>query len=236
VRRDAPRPVDMAPLFADMEAASGLFTAGAYAKAIPVLQKILERDPHNLDAQLRLATCYSSLGRDDAAVDAFRKAAAMAPDSQDVRLYLALHYARTSEWARAVPLLEQVVKESPDRLTAVEALGALKAREGLAAMERGDTPSALADLERARQLQGAAFRNDLELGVLYLDARRFEEARGALDRALAAKPDDPMALFKRAQVSVVLREPDSSARVEAARRKADATTRALIERERLFRQ
>jgi len=72
--------------------------------------------------------------------------------------------------------------------------------------------------------------------VLYLDARRFEEARGALDRALAAKPDDPMALFKRAQVSVVLREPDSSARVEAARRKADATTRALIERERLFRQ
>ena len=236
VRRDAPRPVDMAPLFADMEAASGLFTAGAYAKAIPVLQKILERDPHNLDAQLRLATCYSSLGRDDAAVDAFRKAAAMAPDSQDVRLYLALHYARTSEWASAVPLLEQVVKESPDRLTAVEALGALKAREGLAAMERGDTPSALADLERARQLQGAAFRNDLELGVLYLDARRFEEARGALDRALAAKPDDPMALFKRAQVSVVLREPDSSARVEAARRKADATTRALIERERLFRQ
>jgi tetratricopeptide (TPR) repeat protein len=234
VRKDAPRPVDMAPLFADMEAASGLFTAGAYAKAIPVLEKILDRDPHNLDAQLRLATCYSSLGRNDAAVDAFRKAAAMAPDSQDVRMYLALHYARTADWPRAVPLLEQVVKESPDRLTAVEALGGLKAREGVAAMQRGDTPSAIAALERARQLQGAAFRNDLELGVLYLDARRFEDARAALDRALAAKPDDPMALFKRAQVSVLLHEPDSNARVEAARRKADATTRALIERERLF--
>jgi hypothetical protein len=36
-------------------------------------------------------------------------------------------------------------------------------------------------------------------------------------------------------VSVLLKEPDSSARIAAARAKADATTRALIERERLFR-
>ena len=44
-----------------------------------------------------------------------------------------------------------------------------------------------------------------------------------------------MALFKRAQVSVLLRESDSGARIEKARQHADATTRGLIERERLFR-
>jgi hypothetical protein len=44
-----------------------------------------------------------------------------------------------------------------------------------------------------------------------------------------------MALFKRAQVSALLNEPDKNARIERARRKADPTTRALIERERLFR-
>ena len=43
-----------------------------------------------------------------------------------------------------------------------------------------------------------------------------------------------MALFKRAQVSVLLGEPDQAARIDAARRRADATTRDLIERERLF--
>jgi D-serine deaminase-like pyridoxal phosphate-dependent protein len=43
-----------------------------------------------------------------------------------------------------------------------------------------------------------------------------------------------MALFKRAQVSVLLREPDQAERIAAARRRADATTRPLIERERLF--
>jgi hypothetical protein len=44
-----------------------------------------------------------------------------------------------------------------------------------------------------------------------------------------------MALFKRAQVSVLLHEPDAPARIALAREKADATTRTLIERERLFR-
>jgi hypothetical protein len=43
-----------------------------------------------------------------------------------------------------------------------------------------------------------------------------------------------MALFKRAQVSVLLNEPDAAARIDVARRKADETTRSLIASERLF--
>ena len=43
-----------------------------------------------------------------------------------------------------------------------------------------------------------------------------------------------MALFKRAQVSVLLNEPDQGARIERARRYADQKTRPLIARERLF--
>ncbi len=102
-------------------------------------------------------------------------------------------------------------------------------------MDAGRTEEAIADFERARALRPAAFTHDLELGVLYLAARRFEDARAALDRALAAHPGDPMALFKRAQVSVLLREPDSAARIEQARQRADAVTRPLIDNETLFR-
>ena len=43
-----------------------------------------------------------------------------------------------------------------------------------------------------------------------------------------------MALFKRAQVSVLLHEPDQAARIAIARERADATTRRLIAAERLF--
>jgi tetratricopeptide (TPR) repeat protein len=234
VRRDAPRPADMMPLLAVIEQASALFGAEQYARAVPVLERILGADPNNLAAMLRLATAHSSLGHGPTAVEIFQRAAAIAPASQDVRTYLALHYARTHEWERAVPLLEQVVAESPDRLTAVEALASLRVRQGEQAMDAGQTDQAIAAFERARALQPAPFKRDLELGVLYLAARRYPEARTALDRALAVQPSGAMALFKRAQVSVLLDEPDRAARIALARDKADATTRALIDRERLF--
>ena len=43
-----------------------------------------------------------------------------------------------------------------------------------------------------------------------------------------------MALFKRAQVSVLLNEPDKAARIDLARTRADKTTRDLIANEKLF--
>jgi arylsulfatase A-like enzyme/Flp pilus assembly protein TadD len=234
VRRDAPRPADMTKLFPLMDRASALFAGERYVEVIPLLREIRAADPYNLAAALRLAAAHSSLGQAAHAEAAFKEAAAIAPNSQDVRTYLAMHYARTADWQRAVPMLEQVVRESPDRATAAEALGRLKVREGSAAMGAERTDAAIAAFERARALLGAAFRNDLELGVLYLASRKFAESRTALDRALAARPDDPMALFKRAQVSVLLNEPDRAHRISQARAKADETTRPLIERERLF--
>jgi thioredoxin-like negative regulator of GroEL len=102
-------------------------------------------------------------------------------------------------------------------------------------MAVGDTAGASGSLERARSMQGDAFRHYLELGVLYLAARRLEEAKAALDRVPPNDPAYAMALFKRAQVSVLLNEPDRATRIDAARRHADSTTRDLIARERLFR-
>src|SRR5262249_16838676 len=151
--------------------------------------------------------------------------------------------------------------ETPDRLPAVEALAVVRERQGrileaialrqkiylarkpsameLArlgelAMAAGRTGVAIDSFEKARALQGNQFRNDVELGVLYLAAKRLPEAKEALDRVLSTHPDDPMALFKRAQVSVLLGEPDRAARIELARRKANGATRGLIESERLF--
>jgi arylsulfatase A-like enzyme/Tfp pilus assembly protein PilF len=234
VRRDAPRPADMTALFASIDKASGLFVHKAYAEVIPLLEQILAKDPHNLDAALRLAASHSALGHNPQALAAFQRAAGIAPSSQDVRTYLGLHYARVKDWDRAAALLEQVVTESPDRATAVEALADVRVHQGDAAMDAGKTEAAIAAFERARTLQPSAFTHDLDLGVLYLAARRFEDARQALDRVLAAHPDDAMALFKRAQVSVLLNEPDRRERIEAAKKGADAVTRPLIERERLF--
>jgi choline-sulfatase len=260
-RGEAPRAADMTPLFPLLDRASTLFVSGKYAEAMPVLKEILARDSRNLDALLRLATSQSALGQAAAADATFDRAAQLAPASDDVRLYRALHLARGPEWMRAASLLEQVLITMPERVAALEALADLRERQGrpqdsialrlriqalrplsgpeliqlgMLAMSVADTPTAIRAFEGARAIQGKEFRQDLELGVAYLAARRFADARDALDRVPASHRGYPMALFKRAQVSVLLNEPDSAARIAAARSKADATTRELIARESLF--
>ena len=261
VRAGAPRPRDMAYLFETLDRAAVTFARGDYASSLPLLQKILDADPHNLMAALRIAAAHSALGHNEAALHAFRQAETIAPDSPDVRHYLAMHYVRVADWTKATPLLERVVAESPGRLPALEALAeareqqnrfpealelwrrvhAMRAatsaewiRIGEMSMAVGDTGSAIDAFENARAAQGRAFRHDLELGVLYLAARRFSESREALDRVPASHPGYAMALFKRAQVSVLLQEPDSAGRIAKAKAHADESTRALIENEKLF--
>jgi arylsulfatase A-like enzyme/Flp pilus assembly protein TadD len=261
IRQDAPRPAKMTELFPILDEAAALFVAERYAESIPLLERILAKDPMNLEAALRLATAHSSLGHQANALDAFRKAEAIAPDSADVRTYFALHLARTSEWARAVPMLERIVAEAPNKVPALEALALLRERQrrfddaialrerlhslrapsaaeliamGALAMQTQNTRLAIDSFERARSLQGDSFRHHLELGVALLAAGRLDAARDALDRVPKSHPGYPMALFKRAQVSVLLREPEAEQRIAAARANADDTTRALIAREALF--
>ena len=262
VRPGAPKPRNMTHLFEDLERASALFVAEEYRRAIPLLEKILKSDPGNVSTALRLGTAHSALGHEGQALDAFRQAEETAPGSIDVQHFLALHYVRSGDWERAAPRLERVLADSPGRLAAIEALAVVREKQGrlpealdlrlradairepsaaallhtgALAMAIGNTPVALQAFERARSLQGEKFAHHLELGVLYLESRRFAEARDALDHVPSSHPAFPMALFKRAQVSVLLREPDHAARIARAREHADDMTRQLIERERLFR-
>jgi tetratricopeptide (TPR) repeat protein len=158
-------------------------------------------------------------------------------------------------------MLERILAESPDKVPALEALALLRERQGqiddairlrqkaytlrsptaaelsrLGEMQMalGQTAPAIESYEKARALEGASFKHDTELGVLYLASQRFDDARAALDRVAPSDPNYAMALFKRAQVSVLLHEPDAPSRIAAARAHADGMTRALIAHERLF--
>jgi tetratricopeptide (TPR) repeat protein len=211
---------------------------------------------------LRLAVAHSALGHRPQALDWFGRAGRIAPGSDDVAHYLAMHYLGAGEPERAAPLFERVLTADPDRLPALAGLARVREAEGRPAeaaalveravavegptpaalarlgglrMAAGDTPAAIRAFERARDLDPVAFDRWLELGVLYLAARRLPEARDALDRVPPADPGYPMALFKRAQVAVLLAEPDRAERVRLALDRADGTTRGLIEGEPLFR-
>ena len=261
VRADAPHARTMTAFFVDLETASKRFGRGEYSAAIPILERVLTRDPGNATARLRLAVAHSVTGNQQAASALFAQARRERPESIDVRHYEAMHRLKFGRRDDAAALFESVLAAEPARLPALEALAQIRGEQGnteaaselLARviekkrdpapelirlgqlrMTVGDTPRALAAFERARGLLGDNFRSHLELGVLYLDAGRFAEARVALDRVPQNHPAYAMALFKRAQLAYAENEPDRAERLRLAKERADAVTRPLIEREALF--
>jgi len=261
VRGDAPNPKDMTYLFHDMDIGAGLFIRRDYAAAIPVFQRILEADPYNFMAALRLAVAYSVTDDPVQAQVYFDRAKAIDPTSIDLRHYQAMHYMKNKQWDLAGPLFESVLAESPDRLQDLEGLAQVYTREGqvnkaLALLQKivaikespalewarigqlkmslRDTKGAISAFETAHKLMGDSFTFNLELGMLYMADRRLNDAAASLDSVSRFHPAYPMALFKRAQVSVLLKEPGREQRVRQAWLQADNTTRPLIENERLF--
>ncbi len=228
LKANAPRAKDMTHLFAVLEESSALFANGRYREASRVFENILAQDPGNLMVALRLAAGASALGEDRAALGFFEKAAKIDPESLDLKHYLGLHHLRFGRPQEAESLLAAVAEATPDRLPAFSGMGEAR-------MMRGDTPGAITAFERARELAGSRFEQNLELGVCYLAARRFEEAAASLDLVPREHPGFAMALFKRAQAAVLLKEPDASERIRAAREAATPATRGLIANEKLFR-
>lgn len=262
LRDVAPNPRDMVHIYRDLDIGSGHFTRQNYAAAIEVFSRVLEVDPHNFMAAMRLAVAHSVTNQDEQAQHFFERAKSINPSSIDLRHYHAMHYMRTRRFDLAEPLFESVLLEMPERLPALQGLVSIYARQGKEQevmqlleriveikdspgkelvrlgqmrMARGDTQAAIRAFERASETLGRRFRQDLELGVLYLADRQFSNAASSLDKVSRSHPAYPMALFKRAQVSVLLGEADSEARVRKAWRQGDSTTRRLITAEKLFR-
>ena len=130
----------------------------------------------------------------------FEKAARMAPQSADVKVYLALHYARTPDWQRAVPLLEQVAAESPNRMPVLEALAAVRERQDR-------VPEALALRQRIYSLRTPTPAELVQLGQLAMDAGNtpvaldaFERARTAQGTRVPERPRTGFAVPRRAPV------------------------------------
>ena len=261
-RSDAPSAREMTHLFADLDRGSGLFVLERWQETISVFEKIARQDPNNLMVNLRLAVAYSLSGQGELAERYFAVAARIDPDSIDGQRYLALHYCRFGKLDQAEPRLDALLPRLEGNTAALECLAAIRFRRGRfdetarllervaslrpgsaavqsrlgeVRMALGETAGAIAAFEAAQRLEPDAFDRHLELGVLYLAARRLDQAGTELDSVPPSHRDYPMALFKRAQVSVLRGEADREERVRLAYRQADTTTRPLIASESLFR-
>ena len=95
-------------------------------------------------------------------------------------MYLALHYARGKDWAQAVPVLEQIVAASPERLPAVEGLAVVRARQGR-------LEEAVDLLWNVYELRTPTVAELVRLGGMAMEAGRTDTAIDAFERAQRAQ-------------------------------------------------
>jgi tetratricopeptide (TPR) repeat protein len=85
----------------------------------------LEKNPHEVQAAVRLGNLQADRGDLDSAASLYQRALAQQPNNADAALGLARVYSEKNENDKALPLLQQVLKEDPTNMLAHFRLSAL---------------------------------------------------------------------------------------------------------------
>ena len=143
-----------------------------------------------------LARQLEMAGKVDEAIATLQRAIALEPTAAELRAELATVYARQNKIIDALDTAEAALRVNPNNREANRLVGSIYA--ALADQKRplrpGDDPAsyaarATAALEQARHPAQMDLGLDLALGRLYLRARRYQEAIGALLRVFEAQPE-----------------------------------------------
>jgi tetratricopeptide (TPR) repeat protein len=85
----------------------------------------LQKNPHEVQAAVRLGDLQADRGDLDSATSLYQRALSQQPDNADAALGLARVYSEKNENEKALPLLQQVLKEDPTNMLAHFRLSAL---------------------------------------------------------------------------------------------------------------
>ena len=245
VRRSWPGGLDVSrPVQALLQESLDAINRGDAAKAKPLLEKVLRREPRNVDALNLKSIIAKRDGDTNAARQLMQRALAADPRRADIRANLGNLYASLGENEAAIAEYRTAVAAMPDfraaRLGLARSLVAIDDADGAIAEATTLIGRAANDAEAwnvlgtARQLAGddagaeEAFRKALGLAPGYVVARhnlgalltqlsRSEEALVELDAARAAGLGGPELAHNRASALMALgRFDDSRATLEAA--------------------
>jgi tetratricopeptide (TPR) repeat protein len=158
-----------------------LQSAGQVEAALAAFTRAARADP-SLALALRCGTLLESLGRLGDALDAYRAAVQMAPESGEASLKLGLYLRRTRDVESARVALERAVTLGPTSSEAWFALGLNRQdqREHIAAAEA---------YRRALDIRPDFAEAAVNLGICYQELGRLAEAKALYRRALDLRPD-----------------------------------------------
>lgn len=184
--------------------------------AVQVLQQVLAADASNGPASLLLADCLLQTGRDQDVIDlltpregqfgddlayayllgtalvrhgeaqrgqAFIDRIFQKGDSAEGRLLMGIALMAQRDYPAALPELAKAVELNP-------ALPSVHVQFGRALLGSGDQQAAAREFRRELERNPNDFQANLQLGILYKNEKRFDEALLCLQRAESVRPGD----------------------------------------------
>jgi len=153
--------------------------------AVQEFQHALELDPRGVEAQTGMAHAYENAGRVKDAEAGFQRVIAIRPDYWDGYNSLALFYDGQKRYDEAITQLHKALELTPDNAQLYFNLGAVY-------LDSGDLkkhPEAEKALRKSIELSPAyaAYAN---LGILYMQEKRYEESVRMSEKALQQNDKD----------------------------------------------
>ena len=158
-----------------------------YAAAIGAFEKVLEIDPEKPEALYNVGVAHENLGHLDQAVTFYKKAVELQTSSVGAYLALAAIYTANQQWPEAMAMLLEAEKLQPDDVETLFDVGAV-------AMNAGDVPTAERAFQRVIELDDAHALGHYQLGMVYVNQGKSEEAVVHMEKYLELEPDGPNAV------------------------------------------
>jgi serine/threonine-protein kinase len=179
-----------------------LLQASKYKEAAEAFIKVTELQPDSLFGYQQLGTVYSLLGEHDLALQNYERTLAIQPNPQAYSNIGAIHHLR-GQYAQAVDAYKKAIELRPNSHITWRNLGDSYRRLGRPA-------DATAAYQRAITLAEADLKVDSrdgitlsQLAVYLAKIRRDVEAQSRIREALRLRPDDPVMLFRSAEVDAL---------------------------------
>jgi tetratricopeptide (TPR) repeat protein len=206
----------------------GLYKAQQVEAAAQAFEEVLAREPTQKAARLLLADCSLRLGKEARVVEllspyekelgddrlfAYLLGTALVRQNDAERgqvyidrlfkdgesaeglLLLGAQYLRRNDHREALPRLKRAVELNP-QLPTVQSL------YGIALMDTGDRPAAMAAFRRELQRNPDDFDANLRLGLLLRDENQVDLAADYVARAARLRPKHPDVLYAQARISL----------------------------------
>jgi tetratricopeptide (TPR) repeat protein len=194
-----------------LKAASYLLLAAHYEDARARIQRVLDRDPNNVDALLLLGNSLAGLKDLDGAIAQVNEALTLEPGRSQAYVNLAVFRVASGNREAAKTAFAQAVATDPSSVAAWLALANFQ-------WSGGDADAAFESLTRAHRLDPGGVLTNRALAIYYLASDRPAEAEQHL-KAIAASSHTPVAQAALVDFYV------AQGRLDDARRLAEALTK-----------